>query len=134
LIGASHCLQRSYEPNSEAVVSLRTNRLDCGRAHARLGGKQLVEAPYAGRYPTIAEIRALGGGVEDGAGTHYVVTDDQRSHTLELERPLQVARVVLLVGVDEDHVEGPGSFVVQLRQGLQRVAHANLHHVVKAGV
>src|ERR1700730_12272495 len=95
--------RRGDEREYESVVALVADRLDRGRAEERLGGEQVVEAAH----PLHAAVLApgLARGLDDRPAADDVVGHDQRAGTRQLQRPLQVARVVGLVGVDENHVE-----------------------------
>jgi hypothetical protein len=84
--------------SQQSVVALRADSLDYGRRDARIGSKKPVE-PSQTIKAALAEPRVGSVGIEDPAGPNDVVSDDHRSGSRELQRPLQ-ARVVLLVRVD----------------------------------
>ena len=94
--------------------------------------RQLIEAAHALDEP-VAVLGVVGGGVEDRAVADDVVADDQRAGPREPQRPFEVARVVLLVGVDEDQVERTRALGVQLGQGLQRRSDPQLDLLCTAG-
>ena len=84
-----------------------------------LGPGQLVEAAHA-LDDTAAVLGVVGAGVEDRPVADDVVADDQRAGPREPQRPVEVVRIVLLVGVDEDQVERAHALRMQLGQRLQR--------------
>ena len=106
-----------------------------GRRGGERAGRRpaaLAEAPRAG-----CRRRSKGGfaGALQGeaAVADDVVGDDQSARPGPLQRPGEVGRRVLLVGVDEDQVVGPGALVRQPRQRLQRRPDADLDQLPHPG-
>ncbi len=58
-------------------------------------------------------------GIDYAAFADYVIADDDGAGTREAKRPFEVCRIVWLVGVDEDEVEGRDGFSVQLGEGFE---------------
>ena len=65
---------------------------------------------------------------------HDVVGHDQRAAAGELERPREVLRIALIIGVDEDQVEGATALGGQLRKRLERRSDAELDDPGQTGV
>ena len=75
------------------------------------------------------DARVLAVGIDQRAGADHVVGDDHAALTRELERPGEVIGRGLLVGVDEDQVEGSGCLGRDLGQLLERGSDAQLDDV-----
>src|SRR6478736_5207157 len=87
---------RQYARQGEAVPALGADRLDYGSVQPRVLTQQLEGFDDARRVDGI-DVR-----VQDGAFPDGVVQDHCRSGPAEPDSPVQVAAVVLLVGVNED--------------------------------
>jgi len=83
----------------DTVIAFYTDRLGDDPLDPRITRQLVVECLDALDHG-IFRVR-----IEDASITHDVIRDDQPAGARELDRPVQVAGIVLLVGVDEDHVE-----------------------------
>jgi hypothetical protein len=104
----------------EAVVAFGAYGLDGGDVEARVGAQFFEEGSGAGD-----------GGVgavcfEDVAFADDVVAEDNGAGAGEFDGPVEVVGVVGLVGVEEDEVERGGLFGVELGEGFERRADAEV--------
>jgi hypothetical protein len=112
----------------EAVIAFASYGLDGGGGEARVGGEELEEAANA------LDVGVGGGGVDDFSVADDVVGKEKGAGTGELEGGGEVKGIAVFVGVEEDEVEGFGLLGVQLGEGVERGAEAELDGVGEAGV
>ena len=84
----------------ETVISLAAHGLDDRGADARLRGQQLVEAAHA------LDVGIVAVRVGHRAMSNDIVDNDEAAPAGESQGPVEVRRNILLVGIDEDEVEG----------------------------
>lgn len=98
----------------ESVVALGANCLDGCSVQPLLGADE-GECRTRSFDIGVATIR-----IEHRTVADDVVADDDRARARQLHRPVEIIRVVGLIGVDEDQVEGAGIFVNQCGERLER--------------
>ncbi len=109
------------EGHGEAVVAFAAHGLKGCGGETWIGGQLFKEGACA----LNAWVGA--GWVDDFAVADDVVADDQGAWASELEGECEVMRVVGLVGVDEDEVEGVGLLGDKLGERIESGPDANLN-------
>lgn len=67
------------------------------------------------------------GGIDDGSVADDIIGDDEGPGAGQFDGPIQVMRIVGLIGIKKDEVEGRGLFSVQRCKGIERRANANVY-------
>lgn len=86
-------LSCSDNANHESIVSLAAHRLYCSCLYSRLGGQQIDE--LANALDTVIRTARL----NNLTFTHHIVGYNHRPRTGQLQRPLQVMRIVRLIRI-----------------------------------
>jgi len=109
---ARACFSLDAAAEGDAVADGELADLD-----ALVGGERLVEDEH--EVAVEADVLAHGGvvGEYDGAVPQRVVVADEAPRLHQLEQPLVVVEVVVLVGVHEDEVERPVVLLLRIRDG-----------------
>ena len=71
--------------------------------------------------------------IDDLAVADDIVDDDHAAWARELQRPGEIVRYVLLVGVNENEIEGSGPLGGELRQCVKRLAESQVDHLGQTG-
>jgi hypothetical protein len=115
------------EGQQEAVVALGPDGLHRGGRDPGLARHDLEQAPGA------SHRRVVAAGVDHRAAPHDVVDHDHTARPGEADGPAEVVGVALLVGVDEREVERTPALLRQDGQGVEGLAHHDLHPVGHTG-
>src|SRR5664279_4600205 len=110
----------------EPVPALARHRLDGRRLEPRIAAEHLEDTTRAD------DVRVVGV-ADDAPATYDVVDHDERPGPRQGQRRLQIGRVVLLVGVDEDEVVRVDVGPDERGQGVGGEADHHLHPIRDAG-
>lgn len=64
--------------------------------------------------------------VDDGSFANHVIPEDQSAGARKFDGPIEVVRVVRLVSVEEDEVEGRGIFRIERGERIERGTDADV--------
>src|SRR5690606_29993287 len=116
-----------YDRNNQPVIAFAPDRLHGSGTDTRFAGDKLDEPPHA------AHIRVGAVLLHDTAAAHDIVHHDQAAGPGEPEPPGEIVGIVLLVGIDEDEVEGGEAVRGDAGQRVERPSEAHFDHIRQPG-